>query len=306
MKTRILIAAVTFLCAASMTSCVKMPQSRVTEASNPSAMAAPGTANPASGTSATRMESGRIPIRLSLFICCQYSTGVPPDQTVVDDFNASQDKIQLIRDICCDINALAAKFASGDGPDIVGPMGWSTADHFRDQWLDLAPLIQAANYDVTQFNPALMKMYATPEGQVSLPFAVNPSVVFYNTRLFAKAGLAYPPATYGEKYRMPNGSEVDWSWETVQEVARMLTLDADGRNAAESGLTKTTLCNTDSPGNMGITQTIGVLSGRPAACLPPAVFPATIRPRFRTSGKLHGNGRITGFGETDLSWRTQP
>jgi multiple sugar transport system substrate-binding protein len=238
MKTRILIAAVTCLCAASLTSCRSAARIRASEPSAPSTSAAPGTANPASGVSAALAESERIPIRLSLFICCQYSEGVPADQIAIDDFNASQDKIQLIRDICCNTDALAAKYASGDGPDIIGPMEWPTSDLLRDQWLDLTPLIRAANYDVTQFNPALIKMYATPEGQVGLPFIVNPSVVFFNKKLFDKAGLDYPPAAYGEKYRMPDSSEVEWSWETVQNVARMLTLDGDGRKADESGFKK--------------------------------------------------------------------
>jgi multiple sugar transport system substrate-binding protein len=117
-------------------------------------------------------------------------------------------------------------------------MEWGTMDQLRDQWLDLTPLIRAAKYDVTQFNPALMKMYATPEGQIGLPFLASPSVVFYNTKLFDKAGLAYPPSAYGEKYKMPDGSEVEWSWETVQAIARLLTLDANGRNASEPGFNK--------------------------------------------------------------------
>jgi len=81
-------------------------------------------------------------------------------------------------------------------------------------------------------------MYETSEGQVGLPFAVYPSVVFYNTKLFDEAGLAYPPAKYGDKYKMPDGSEVEWSWDTLTAVSKLLTIDGAGKNSTEDGFNK--------------------------------------------------------------------
>ncbi len=78
-------------------------------------------------------------------------------------------------------------------------------------------------------------MVGTPEGQVGLPLAVYPSVLFYNRQLFDNAGLEYPPDMYSEGYVMPDGSKVEWSWETLGNVARRLTLDSGGRNIIESG-----------------------------------------------------------------------
>jgi multiple sugar transport system substrate-binding protein len=176
-------------------------------------------------------------------------TGTDPvqleaEQKVVDDFNASQDKIQLIMEVIPYNSAkdtLATEIASGNGPDIVGPVGWGGSNAFYGQWLDLTQLMKDNNFDTSVFDPALVTMYQTEEGQVGLPFAVFPSAIFFNTKLFDEAGLAYPPANYGEKYTMPDGTEVEWNWETLTTVARMLTVDANGKNATEEGFDKNSI-----------------------------------------------------------------
>ena len=45
-------------------------------------------------------------------------------------------------------DALATEIASGNGPDIVGPVGIGGANAFHGQWLDLGPLIAKNNYDL--------------------------------------------------------------------------------------------------------------------------------------------------------------
>ncbi len=167
--------------------------------------------------------------------------GTTPNQqaiqrNVVSKFNEAHPNIKLTLQIT-DYNQapdiLAQQFASGDGPDIVGPMGFGGSNRFHDEWFDLSPLIVDTNYDLTQFNPELVNMYKTDEGLVGLPFAVYPAAVFYNKNIFDKAGLAYPPATYGEMYTMPDGTKMEWNWDTLTQVARLLTIDQSGRNATE-------------------------------------------------------------------------
>jgi multiple sugar transport system substrate-binding protein len=174
-------------------------------------------------------------------------TGTDPEQqiaqkTVVDAFNASQDKIQLILEVVpynSAVDTLSTEIASGNGPDIVGPVGWSGSNAFYGQWLDLKDLIAKNKYDASDFDPALVSMYQTEEGQVGLPFAVYPGAVFYQTKMFDEAGLPYPPAKYGEKYKMPDGSEVAWNWDTVTQVAKILTVDKNGKDATQEGFDKT-------------------------------------------------------------------
>jgi multiple sugar transport system substrate-binding protein len=159
-------------------------------------------------------------------------------RNVVQKFNDSHPNIRLtleVVDYSEAVNVLVEQMASGDAADIIGPMGWHASNTFHEEWFDLSALIVDTNYDLSQFNPELVAIYKTDEGQIGLPFAVYPAAVFYNKRIIDKAGMAYPPANYGEMYTMPDGSQVEWDWNTLTEVARRLTLDQAGRNATEDG-----------------------------------------------------------------------
>ena len=218
-------------------------QVEVTAAPQPT-VAMPPTATP---FPLAKVESGKIPIYWYIGL----GTGtnaeqMPIQQEVVADFNSqperATDKIQLIMQVVPNASArdaLATMIAASNGPDIVGPVGWSGANTFFGQWLDLTPYVKATNYDLTQFDPALVKAYQSEQGLAGLPFAVFPSAIFYNTKLFDEAGLNYPPAKYGEQYKMPDGTMVDWSWDTVAKVGKLLTIDSAGKNSTEAGFDKT-------------------------------------------------------------------
>ncbi|HEV8693308.1 MAG TPA: ABC transporter substrate-binding protein, partial [Lysobacter sp.] len=170
-------------------------------------------------------------------------TGTDPEQVavqeeVVSDFNASQDAIELVLEIVpfdAARDALSTQIAAGAAPDIVGPVGWGGSNDFFGQWLDISPQIASSGFDTSIFDPALLKFYQTEEGQVGLPFAVFPGAMYFVPAMFDEAGLNYPPQTYGEKYVMPDGSEVDWNWETIRDIARLLTVDVNGNNSTEAG-----------------------------------------------------------------------
>ena len=185
-----------------------------------------------------KCEGGKVCVRWFVGL----GTGTNPEQitaqeAVMKDFNASQDKIQLILEII-DFNSaraiLSTQIASGNGPDIVGPVGWGGSNDFYGQWLDLTQLMKDSNFDTSIFDPALIKFYQTEEGQVGLPFAVFPGAIYFVPAMFDEAGLAYPPQKYGDKY-MLDGKEVDWTWDVVTEVARRLTVDKNGKDATQDG-----------------------------------------------------------------------
>ncbi len=173
-------------------------------------------------------------------------TGTNPEQVavqeeVVADFNASQDQIELVLEIVPYDSArdtLATQIASGSGPDIIGPVGWGGSNAFYGQWLDVAPYIEETGFDTSIFDPALVKFYQTEEGQIGLPFAVFPGAVYFMPSMFDEAGLAYPPQKYGEKYVL-DGAEVDWTWDVMTEVAKRLTVDANGLSSVEEGFDPT-------------------------------------------------------------------
>jgi len=208
----------------------------------PAQEAAPAEAAPAEAA-APAASGDRVQVRWFVGL----GTGTDPAQIevqnkVVEEFNASQDKIELVLEVVpynAARDTLATQIASGNGPDIVGPVGWAGSNAFYGQWLDLSDLITASNYDTSQFSDELIQFYQTEEGQVGLPFAVFPGAVYYQKAMFDEAGLNYPPATYGEKYVMPDGTEVDWSFETLTELARILTVDVNGNDATSPDFDKT-------------------------------------------------------------------
>ena len=147
---------------------------------------------------------------------------------VTDEFNASQDNIELILEVEPYDSArdtLAIQFDAGNAPDIIGPVGIGVSNFFHGQWLDLDPLIKSTNFDTTVFNDALVQIYQTEEGQIGLPFAVFPTALFFQKFMFDEAGLNYPPSNIGDPYVWPDGREAKWSWETLAEVAKQLTKD---------------------------------------------------------------------------------
>jgi len=160
-------------------------------------------------------------------------------EKVVADFNASQDAIELklnIADNKVANDVLSTLIASGDAPDIIGPVGFEGSNRYSGQWLDLTSLVEKTGYDMKQFPEALVNLYKTPAGLVGIPFAVFPGLLYYNVDLFDEAGLAYPPANFDEKYTL-DGKEVDWNYDTMAEVAKRLTVDTNGNDAPAPTLT---------------------------------------------------------------------
>lgn len=158
---------------------------------------------------------------------------IPVEKAFCDKFNASQDKIQLIPIIIDNKYArdnLTAQLAAGNAPDIVGPVGTAGRAAFPGAFADLEPLIKEANYDTSDIDPKFLEFYKDQGKMVGLPFAIFPEAVFYNKALFDEAELAYPPQKFGEKY-MLDGQEVEWNFETLAKIAKILTVDKNGNDA---------------------------------------------------------------------------
>jgi multiple sugar transport system substrate-binding protein len=189
---------------------------------------------------------GMTPIRWFIGL----GTGTDPaqltaEQSVVDDFNAdparAKDKIQLIMEVVPFASAkdtILTEIAAGNGPDVIGPVGWNGSMALHGQFADLTKQVAAIPTVTKDFDKALLGAFVSDQGTEGLPFAVYPSVIFYNTALFDEANLSYPPAKYGAKYTL-DGKQVDWSWDTLQIVAQRLTADSAGKNATEAGFDKT-------------------------------------------------------------------
>lgn len=151
---------------------------------------------------------------------------IAAQEAVVEAFNSSRSDIQIeivIVDNTVAYDTLGTLIATGDAPDIVGPVGLAGSNAFAGNYADLQPLVEAAGYDLTQFDEAAVDSYRTDAGLIGLPFATFPSFIYYRRPLFDEAGLNYPPQEFGAPYVMPDGTEVPWDFNTMREIGMMLT-----------------------------------------------------------------------------------
>ncbi len=156
---------------------------------------------------------------------------VKKERAWVEKFNQSQTEACLIMNVVYNsgsnsYDALRAMIAGGNPPDIVGPVGKAGRANFQGAWADITPLAEAAGFDLSQYDPALLDFTKDEGVLVGIPFALFPSFIYYNKALFDEAKLPYPPHKVGEKY---DGK--DWNLETFSELAQKLTVDANGNDA---------------------------------------------------------------------------
>ena len=208
-----------------------------TPAPAPAAPAAPATEAPAAPAAPAPAAGSPVTVRWFIGL----GAGGNPEEieketAFVEAFNAKYgDKYNLVMDVVPNATAydvLKTQIAAGDVPDIVGPVGVRGMASFDGAWLDLAPLIEANNVDLSDFNPALVEFYNFEgQGQVGIPFGVSPSALWYNKDLFDEAGLDYPPSEWGAPYA--DGDE--WTFDKLRELAMFLTVDGNGNDATMEG-----------------------------------------------------------------------
>lgn len=209
-------------------------------ATGPTTSTSPGASSGASQSAPSGPTGPKANLR---WYCC-LGTGedpvqVPVEEKVAADWSASQNLGQLkIEIVTYDASraTLSTQIASGNAPDIVGPVGLGGLASFEGQWLDLTPYIAKTGFDLGQFpDEAVQTFNVGSQGQIGIPFAIYPSMVWYKRDMFDEAGLNYPPHKYGEKYKWPDGREVEWNYDTVRELALKLTVDTNNKDATEAG-----------------------------------------------------------------------
>jgi len=187
--------------------------------------------------------STKEPVKITWYCCLgtgdNVKTQVPIEQGVVDDWNKAHPEIQVTLEVVPNKTAkdtLLTENAAGNPPDVVGPAGVAGSNGFFGQWADLTPLIKTANYDLTQFPGAAVQYFNVGgQGQLGLPFAVYPSYMYFRPSMFTEAGLNLPPTAYDQQYKMPDGTMVDWNWDTIAKIAKLLTVDDKGKDATQTG-----------------------------------------------------------------------
>ena len=220
------------------------------------------------------------------------------EQQVAEAFNAAHPGIHLSFEgypYAGARDALSVQIGSGNGPDIVGPVGIGGANAFHGQWLDLQPLIDKNHFDMSQFpTSTVSNLYNVGgEGQVGIPYAIYPSVLFYRASLFKEAGLAEPPHEWNSTYTMPDGSKVPWDYDTVRKIALLLTVDKNGKDATEAGFDPET-SSSGASSRSATTCARSARTGRPGPSRPPTARPS----RSPTRGRRPGTTSTTASGRT--------
>ncbi|WP_185845154.1 ABC transporter substrate-binding protein [Nonomuraea sp. WAC 01424] len=197
------------------------------------ALAACGSASPPSGDAAA--------VELRWYCCLgtgEQAEQVKAQQKVIEKFHAGQRRIRVKLEVVPYNSArdtLATQIASGNGPDLAGPVGVGGAAAFHGQWLDLAPLIKSSGFDLSPYAKGSADLYRIGSVQEGIPFAIYPSTLYYKADMFEEAGLAEPPHKYGEKYTWPDGRQSEWNYDTLRELALRLTVDKNGKDATQAG-----------------------------------------------------------------------
>ena len=152
----------------------------------------------------------------------------------VNKFNAGQKDVYISLEIYNNnvaANILKTQIAAGNAPDIIGPVGVEGLNLFRDQLLDLAPLITKTNYSVPGVDPKLVDFFKLGENNatVGVPFATYPSFLYFNKDLFDEANLPYPPTKVGDLYQGK-----PWDMDAVRALGMKLTVDSAGNDATSA------------------------------------------------------------------------
>lgn len=145
------------------------------------------------------------------------ASGQDLNEQLVRIFNASHPEIEVVYTPAAGdwVTQTSVAMAAGAAPDVIA--GWES--FFRawlenGQALNLDPYFDAAY--LRDFVPSHLRTFQVNGRQYALPHYTGVSGLFYNTDMFAQAGLTAPDAT--------------WTWDTLLAAAKKLTKRAsDGR-----------------------------------------------------------------------------
>lgn len=203
------------------------------------------TTTAATATTTTAAGSSDEPVEIRWYI--GLGAGGQPEQrdaqlAVIDAFNASQSGIVLVPEIVENevaFETLATQIASGNAPDIIGPVGRDGSNAFAGLYLDIEPLVAASGLDLSIWSGAAVDGQREGDGTlVGLPFASFPSAIYFSRDLFDEAGLPYPPQEYGPDGLATYGEGTEWEglwdYEKVAEIGRILSVDANGVDGTDA------------------------------------------------------------------------
>jgi multiple sugar transport system substrate-binding protein len=141
------------------------------------------------------------PVTIDMWIPFSADHEVAGVQQVFDRFHEAYPWITVnvttgVEDDQVTLSAIRA----GNPPDAV--MSWSLDDlaAFCDTgaWQDLTPYMEAAQFDDSVFPPSVARYTGYNGKRCAFPFLTDATGLYYNTDMFAEAGITEPPTTLSE------------------------------------------------------------------------------------------------------------
>jgi len=120
----------------------------------------------------------------------------PMIEEVIADYNASQDKYEVVGLCVPDTQKVLTAIAGGEGPDISDQFSSNVAGHAsKGIYLALDELIARDQLDMDDYIDGPIES-CTYEGTIyALPLSINAMALYYNKALLTEAGYDAPPKT---------------------------------------------------------------------------------------------------------------
>ncbi len=113
------------------------------------------------------------------------------------------------------VSKMLTAFVAGTEPDMMTLDASSAAAFIANNTLrDLTPFAQAEHFDWTVYYPNVLDMARRNEHIYALPADFTPMMLYYNKRLFDRAGIPYP--------------QDGWTWQDFRRACEKLTLRPPG------------------------------------------------------------------------------
>jgi len=147
-------------------------------------------------------------------------------QQVVDEFNASQDRIEVELQLAAGntlqhAEEIQVRTASGVAPDIFDVHPAQFYQFMADGlFLDLTPALERdPAFNLSDFHPSVLESVKLNGKIFALPQRISMYVLLYNKDMVAAAGVPAPSASW---------SDAAWNWDAMRSAGRFLRADTDG------------------------------------------------------------------------------
>lgn len=180
--------------------------------------AAGGLAGCSSGFTRSRPKGDGITLRMTLW------TSNPKQlalfNTIADEFMAMNRSVTNIEFESLTLDqldmVLATGITAGDAPDLSWLPVESSLEYIdAGALLDATPVLSATDgYDFADLDPRLQEPWRQGDAQYGVPFSTGPLIMYYNSDLYAKAGVKSPADLLADG---------DWNWESFRRISKELT-----------------------------------------------------------------------------------